>query len=157
MDTNTLAAAVRAGEIPIGDVVARANEIRRRLDAEEEAFKERMKKPKTYLAALANLIHEYLNAQNIQNITGSDGSLAFRHRKESVSVADWDVAWADMVATQRWHFLNHAVNKTEVVAYVKENGVPPPGVNYTVTEEIQFRQPRKKQGASDGQENPDEE
>lgn len=140
-----------AGNIPIGAVIARANEIRLRLDQEALEFKQRMKMPAGYLASLTNVIHEWLNANGLQNAKGADGSLAFKQQQTSVSVADWDVAWADIVAKGAWQFLNHSVNKTEVINYVKEHGSPPPGVNYVVTELVQFRQPRKK-GSTDGNE-----
>lgn len=149
MDIASLSAALKDGTITIGDAITRANEIRLRLDAEEQAFKDKMKRPKEYLGSLSNLIHEWLNANGLQNMKGVDGSLAFKAKKVSVSVADWAVVWADMVANNRYHFLNHAVNKTEVTAYVEETGSPPPGVNYTVTEELQFRQPRKRNGSQD--------
>lgn len=148
MDIAALSAALKDGSITIGDAIARANEIRLRLDAEEQAFKDRMKRPKEYLGALSNLIHEWLNANGLQNMKGADGSLAFKQKKVSVSVADWDVHWAWEVSTGNYHFLNHSVNKTEVAAYVEQTGSPPPGVNYTVTEELQFRQPRKRNGQS---------
>lgn len=135
---------LRVGTITIGDAIARANQIRLRLEQEDEAHKKRMETPKEYLGNLTTAIHEWLNSNGLQNCKGSDGSLAFKQSKVSVSVADWDVVWANIVATQGWHFLNHSVNKTEVVAFVKENGLPPPGVNYVVTEEVQFRQPRKR-------------
>jgi hypothetical protein len=151
MDTTELREQIARKTLPIASVITRANEIRLKLDEEALAFKKRMERPQAYLTALENVIHEWLNAEGLQNAKGSDGSIAFKTKRVSVSVADWDTVWAHIVAHSAWQYLNHSVNKTEVQAYVEEKGTPPPGVNYTVTEVVQFRQPRKK-GGSDADE-----
>lgn len=134
-------------QVPIGDMIQRANEIRLELERRELEFKEKMAKPKAYLAQLTNAIHARLQAENMQNAKGTDGSLAFRKKAVSVSVADWDVVWAHIVAHNAWHLLTHAVAKSEVQAMVEETGTPPPGVNYVATEVIEFRQPKRRNDA----------
>jgi hypothetical protein len=123
----------------MSEVVQTAMRLREQIKADEAAFETQLAPKKAMLAKLTAAVHEYLNEQGLQNLKVAGVGTAFKKKTTSCTVADWDVVWADITAREAWDMLNHAVNKTAVEAYVEEHGAPPPGVNYTAMEVVQFR------------------
>jgi hypothetical protein len=123
----------------ISETLEIAMKLRAQIEVDEAQFEAQLAPKKAMLKKLTAHIHEYLNEQGLQNLKVAGVGTAFKKITTSCTVADWDVVWADITTREAWDMLNHAVNKTAVAAYVEEHGAPPPGVNYTATEVVQFR------------------
>lgn len=55
---------------------------------------------------------------------------AYKSRRCSATVADWDAALRHIIAKQAWSMLEKRVSKDAVEAYKEEYGDLPPGVNW---------------------------
>lgn len=68
---------------------------------------------------------------------------AFIKTSEFVGVSDF-AEFAAFTDTQEdgKRFFKKDANKTAVQEYIKEHGVPPPGIKYTTAREVQIRRPK---------------
>jgi len=68
---------------------------------------------------------------------------AFIKTSEFVGVSDF-AEFSTFAASQEdgMRFFNKDANKTAVQEYIKEHGVPPPGIKYTTAREVQIRRPK---------------
>lgn len=58
---------------------------------------------------------------------------------ESCNVADWNTVINFVKETDNWGLLKRGVSKTAVSEYTEENGVLPPGINWTVIKDVKVR------------------
>jgi len=79
-----------------------------------------------------------MNRTGDQSIKTESGTV-FRKTSTRVGIANWDETIEFIKLSGLYSLLNHAVNKTAVVEYVKEHGEPPAGVNFTQYDEVQVR------------------
>ncbi|MDE2022523.1 MAG: hypothetical protein KGI71_06465 [Patescibacteria group bacterium] len=86
-----------------------------------------------------------LDKQKLQSVNVSGAGTVFKKKVVKVSVADWESTWKWIVDNGRYDMLNHAVNKTTVVAYVEEHQAPPPGVSYSAAFEVEVNRARGTQ------------
>lgn len=64
---------------------------------------------------------------------------AYILKKSSASVQDWEAVLEFAKKKKAWSLLGHAVNKTEVQRFMKEEQILPPGVKYTEADGIGVR------------------
>jgi hypothetical protein len=86
-----------------------------------------------------------LDRQKLQSVNVAGCGTVFKKKVVKVAVGDWDTAWNWMRENQRFDMLNHAVNKTAVVAYVEEHQAPPPGVSYSAMFDVEVNRARGTQ------------
>lgn len=125
-------------ETPISDVITARIDLLRKVEREEKLHKAKMAPAYAMLDRLDSRVHAFLIAQGMQNTKVKGVATAFRKKKVSITVGDWDVTWAYIVEFKRWDLLNHAVNKTVVEQIIKDSGLVPPGVNYAAIEVVQY-------------------
>jgi hypothetical protein len=75
------------------------------------------------------------NAENIKTSSGTVSVLT----KVTASAADINAFWTWVVTQGAFDMLDKKPNVTAITEYVKQNGVPPPGVNYNVFRDIGVR------------------
>jgi len=74
----------------------------------------------------------------------TDRGTAFIKESTFVGVSDWEAALNYIRENEAYDLLTKAVNKTAVKEYLEEHeDIPPPGVNITLKNEVQFRKPSK--------------
>lgn len=79
-----------------------------------------------------------LNMANAENIKTSSGTVSVL-TKVTASAADINAFWTWVVTQGAFDMLDKKPNVTAITEYVKQNGVPPPGVNYNVFRDIGVR------------------
>jgi hypothetical protein len=72
-----------------------------------------------------------LAANNATNMKTDAGTVSLTN-KVSASAADINMFWTWVVTQGAFDMLDKKPNVTAITDYVKQNGVPPPGVNYNV-------------------------
>ncbi len=98
------------------------------------------------MTTLGNWMSAELTRLGLQNASAKGIGTVLRTETESVTCSDWEASFKWIMEGQRWDFLQHAMNKTAVVEYVKANGGEiPPGVSYSRMMGVQVR---KARGAS---------
>lgn len=79
-----------------------------------------------------------LNAVNATNMKTDTGTVSLSI-KASASAADINAFWTWVITQGAFDMLDKKPNVTAITEYVKQNGVPPPGVNYTTYQGIGVR------------------
>ena len=72
-----------------------------------------------------------LSTMNATNMKTTQGTVSLTH-KASASAADLSAFWTWVVTQGAFDMLDKKPNVTAITEYVNANGVPPPGVNYSV-------------------------
>lgn len=74
-----------------------------------------------------------LNAQNADSVKTASGTV-YKSVKESASMADPAAFWSYVIASGNFDLIDKKANVTAVKAHIEDpanNGLPPPGVNFT--------------------------
>lgn len=79
-----------------------------------------------------------LNSMNLQNAKTDAGTVSLT-QKVSASAADINVFWAWVITQGAFDMLDKKPNVTAITEYVQQHGVPPPGVNYNVFQDVGVR------------------
>lgn len=79
-----------------------------------------------------------LTAFNVTNMKTPYGTVSVK-TKISASAADINMFWAFVVTQGNFDMIDKKPNVTAITDYVKQNGVPPPGVNYNIFHDIGVR------------------
>lgn len=110
-------------------VQARAKELVAKLDAE--------------MAELEVTILQAFGELGIESARTKAGT-AYKAEKRLTSVAGWDDFLPWVQATDNWHMLTRAANKTAVLEYLDEHEELPPGINLYRTVEININRATKR-------------
>ena len=97
-----------------------------------------------YLETLAQLnaaILQHLNEIGAESVKTKSGTV-HKTAKKSATIADMSAFWAYVVATGDWDLLDKKANVTAVDTFIKEKGIPVPGVNFSSHFEVGVRRPR---------------
>ena len=100
-------------------------------EAEDAADKAKQEKIEGVLLAK-------LDAEGSDSVRTANGT-AYKSKRISVSVADWDSFFPFVQQTEAWHMLEHRASKTAVEQYVEENADLPPGLNWSETITLNVR------------------
>lgn len=111
----------------------------RDLKAEIEAkHEEELKLVKGTMLMIEEELMHALNLMSATNMKTTQGTVSLTHRP-SASAADINAFWTWVVTQGAFDMLDKKPNVTAITEYVKQNGVPPPGVNYNVRVSVGVR------------------
>lgn len=111
----------------------------RDLKAEKEAkHKEELEPLATLMADIESELMTHMNAISADSLKTAAGTVS-KTTKKSASAADLSAFWTWVVTQGQFDMLDKKPNVTAVADYVKQNGVPPPGVNYSEFAKLGFR------------------
>ena len=88
----------------------------------------------TLLAALKNKFNE-TGETSVKTPAGT----AYVENVTACRVANWDTVIQFIKETDNWGLLKRDVSKTAVSEYTEQNGVLPPGINWTVVKDVKVR------------------
>lgn len=112
----------------IDQTVATYVDLKNKIKAAEDEFKERLKPHKERLKSLENEMLKYLVDNNLQNISTREHGTLYRKEHKSASVADWGLFVEFILENNQFHLLERRCNVSNVFEYMEEVG-PVPGVN----------------------------
>lgn len=116
------------GDLPtIGDMIAKHNELKAYVEAEDKVYDERMKPFKDAMRTLVNTCGALLQEQNAQNFKSDDGTAYLQHGL-SVKVDNRADFLKFVVDQNEWRFLDAGVLKDPVREYLDKNSADPPGI-----------------------------
>jgi hypothetical protein len=119
----------RAGQfVKLRDLKA---ELKAKHEAELEPINQAMEMIKVELKTALNSMH-------LQNAKTDAGTVSLT-QKVSASAADINVFWAWVITQGAFDMLDKKPNVTAITEYVQQHGVPPPGVNYNVFQDVGVR------------------
>ena len=84
---------------------------------------------------LANFLLNHLITVGADSINTKGGTF-YKIKKVTASIVDMDAFWKHVKDNEEWELLDRRANKTAVEAYVLSMQAPPPGVNYSKTEDV---------------------
>ncbi len=116
------------------DVAARVDQyvrLRDEIKRLDTVHKEKLAPYREALAGLDATLLDSLNAVGGDSIRTGFGTV-YRTEKKSASVKDMQAFWNYVVATADFDLVDKRANVTGVADFIKDNGSPPPGVNYNI-------------------------
>jgi len=105
----------------------------------EGEAKSRLSSIATAMKEIEGKIAVHFMETGTRNAKAPSGAIAFKKQATFAKAADWKAVLDYARDTGDWEIIKKGVSKTRVDAYIKDNGVPPPGVDYTAVEEIHIR------------------
>lgn len=99
---------------------------------------EEMKPINDTLEMIKEELKQALHANNAQNMKTSEGTVSLS-QKVSASAADINAFWTWVITQGAFDMLDKKPNVTAITEYVQQHGVPPPGVNYNVFQDVGVR------------------
>ena len=121
-------------ELPnsIDDLVAQYVALRDKLKAADEDHKRKTANGREYLEQLNSKLLERLNDVGGQSVKTEHGTV-YRSTKRSASIADGDAFRTFVREHELFDLVDWRANANAVDDYIKDQGAPPPGVNYSET------------------------
>ena len=104
----------------------------------EEKHKAELKLVVETMAMIEDELMSALQSSNVTNMKTQEGTVSLLN-KQSVSTADLSAFWTWIVTQGAFDMLDKKPNVTAIGEYVKQHGVPPPGVNYSTFNKIGVR------------------
>jgi len=138
------------GKMPvdISKRVAQYVQMRDLIKVKETEFKEMLAPYKKALEGLNTVLLNHLNDIG-GNSLNTDAGTVYRTEKKSASLAD-PAAFMDYVITNTaFDLIDRKANVTAVTEFVKENGTPPPGVNFSSAYVVGVRRPKQEKDDND--------
>lgn len=112
----------------IGQYVA----LRDKIKTIEEKHKAELAPFKEALTKLGDMLLQHLNTINTDSTKGASGTV-YRTMRKAASIADGDQFRRYVIGSEAFELLDWKANAPAVAAFIEENGVAPPGVNYSTT------------------------
>jgi len=122
----------------IDDVVARYVALRDQKDKINADAKAQTEALSSQMKVIEGWIHQKLQEMGVESFK-TDFGTAFKKMSDFANVSDWKLTLDFIREHEAWNMLKKDINKTAVVEFITEHGVPPPGVNYGMKEEVQVR------------------
>jgi hypothetical protein len=94
------------------------------------------------LEELKNQFSDQMNSLGVDSMKTTSGTVSFRS-KVSAALSDASAFWNYVVTQGNFDLIDKRANVTAVKDFVEANGVPPPGVNYSVYRDVSVTRPRK--------------
>lgn len=126
----------------VNEVVPAYIKLRDQIKAIEEQHKAQLAPLKQHLQVMDTWLLGELARAGIDNMAVRGVGTVIKKVQHRVSVGDWSLTWPWLSENERFDLLNQAVNKTGVVEYVHQYGVPPPGVNYSAEFTVEVQRAR---------------
>lgn len=131
----------QASTPPVVDVEKRVGQYVKLRDLKAE-LKEKhdaeMKPINDTLEMIKDEFKQVLASNNASNIKTAEGTVSLL-QKCSASAADINAFWTWVITQGAFDMLDKKPNVTAITEYVKQNGVAPPGVNYSTFTDIGVR------------------
>lgn len=114
----------------IDDLVNQYIRLRDKLKEAEDAHKEKTKNARAYLELLNGKLLERLNDVGGDSVKTPHGTV-YRTTRRSASIADGDTFRQYVIEQEQFDLVDWRANANAVDDFIKENGVQPPGVNFS--------------------------
>lgn len=125
-------------QVDIDSIIKKYVELRDAIDAVNAEAKKKVAALEEAQETIASVLMKLAKEQGVTSFKTESGT-AFVSTKDHVGISDWNRTIEYIEQNKAWNLLNKAVNKTAVKEYIAQHEIPPPGVNYTVMQEIQVR------------------
>lgn len=122
----------------IDELVDQVVRLRDRLKAADDAHKEKTKTARAYKDQLEAKLLEKLNAVGGESVKTAYGT-AYRTTKRSATIADGDLFRGYVINNEAFDLVDWRANPLAVDDFIKSEGTPPPGVNYSMTHTVGVR------------------
>lgn len=127
----------------LNDAIARYVVIRDEIRDKKAESAAALKPLQAKLDALAGLLDKYFQTTGLKNI-GAESGTAYLYVKPSASLADPKAFMDYVIQSERYDLLDKRANVTGVIAFTKEKGGLPPGVNLNMNRKVGVRRPGEK-------------
>lgn len=104
----------------------------------EEKHEAELKPVKETMAMIEEELKSALNAVNATNMKTDAGTVSLS-TKATASSADINAFWTWVITQGAFDMLDKKPNVTAITEYVQQNGVAPPGVNYSTFQRVGVR------------------
>lgn len=112
--------------------------IRDKIKAIKERHKSELKEYEETLEQLNSVLLGHLNSLGADNV-GTPAGTVYRTHKKSASVADREAFWSWVVENEQFDMVDKRANVQAVEAHIQEHGEAPPGINWSVLNEVGVR------------------
>lgn len=130
-------------EFTSADLIARYIELRDEVAAIKKRAEAEIRPLNDFMQVIASKMLSDMNEAG-ESSKKTPAGTAFIKQADFCGVGDWDQVVDYIKENNAFELLNRAVNKSAVKEYMAEHDdVPPPGVNITLKNEVQFRKPTK--------------
>ena len=110
----------------------------------EERHKAELKPINDAMALLKEVFAAGMDQLNVESVKTACGTLSFTTKK-SAALADKDAFWTYVVATGKFELIDYKANVTAVEDHIENNnGLAPPGVNWSTFRDVNVRRPTSK-------------
>jgi hypothetical protein len=114
----------------IEELVAQYVKLRDRLKEADDAHKKKTKDARDYLDRLNGKLLERLNEIGGDSVKTEAGT-AYRTTRRSATIADGEVFREFIITNEAFDIVDWRANASAVEDYIRAEGGPPPGVNFT--------------------------
>lgn len=104
----------------------------------EEKHKQELKPIVETMEMIKDEFKMALSHANVDSMKTAYGTVSTK-QKVSASASDINAFWTWIITQGAFDMLDKKPNVTAITEYVKQNGVPPPGVNYNVFQDVGVR------------------
>ena len=123
-----------AAEIPLPDtidaLVEQMVKTRDKLKDADDAHKERTKVAREYKERLENALLAKLNEVGGESVKTAHGTV-YRTTRRSATIADGDVFRQFVIGNEAFDLVDWKANANACDDFIKNEGTPPPGVNFS--------------------------
>jgi hypothetical protein len=112
--------------------------LRDKIDEMKERHKQELAPLEDAKKLLEAWFLQYLQDNNLQNAKTGAGTVSIR-QDASATVADGEAFRLWIIENDAFQFADIRANKTTVREFVEKEGVPPPGVNFSIRQAIGCR------------------
>jgi hypothetical protein len=110
-------------------LVERYIKMRDTKDKLKKAYAKKIEPLENAMEQIEGLLLKMFESTGIDSAKCGSGT-AYKSRRCSATVADWDAALTHIIKNQAWSMLEKRVSKEAVDAYREEYGDLPPGINW---------------------------
>ena len=114
----------------IDDLVSQYVRLRDKIKEADDAHKDKTKNARAYLEQLNGRLLERLNDVGGESVKTAHGTV-YRTTRRSASIADGDTFRQYVIENEQFDLVDWRANANAVDDFIKENGVQPPGVNFS--------------------------
>ena len=122
----------------INDLVGQYVTLRDRIKEADDNHKKKVKAAKEYLEALETQLLGKLNDVGGESVKTPSGTV-YRTERKSASIADGDLFRGFVKDNELYDLVDWKANALAVADFIKDNQVPPPGVNFSVAYTVGVR------------------
>jgi len=114
----------------IDELVDQYVRLRDKIKAADDAHKEKTKNARSYLELLNGRLLERLNDVGGESVKTPHGTV-YRTTRRSATIADGDTFRQYVIENEQFDLVDWRANANAVDDFIKEEGVQPPGVNFS--------------------------